>query len=259
MLSRPEHGWSTVTIGRHKLDVSYIEPAAEMLVTTLIRALTCKEASVTFDAEGWHWRLDFSGDETRLTLMSSVTKTHVIPMTAREMAREVLGDLVYGKDEPSLEAAVVKLLAEKGLTLGCAESCTGGLFAKRLTDVPGASRVFRGGVVSYTNEVKSALLGVDPALLEEKGAVSPEVAQAMALGARKALGCDLAISFTGVAGPGPDDRGNPEGLVFAALAYGDEVWVRRLSGWRDRDRIRTMAVSNGLDMIRRMVLGLERK
>jgi hypothetical protein len=93
MLSRPEHGWSTVTIGRHKLDVSYIEPAAEMLVMTLIQALTCKEASVTFDAEGWHWRLDFSGDETRLTLMSSVTKTHVIPMTAREMAREVLGDL----------------------------------------------------------------------------------------------------------------------------------------------------------------------
>ena len=115
------------------------------------------------------------------------------------------------------------------------------------------------GAEDYTNEVKSALLGVDPALLEEKGAVSPEVAQAMALGARKALGCDLAISFTVVAGPGPDDRGNTEGLVFAALAYGDEVWVRRLSGWRDRDRIRTMAVSNGLDMIRRMVLGLERK
>lgn len=93
MLTRPEHGWSTVTIGRHKLDVSYIEPVAEMLVTALIRALTCDEASVTFDAEGWRWRLDFSGDETRLTLMTSVVKTHVVPMTAREMAREVLADL----------------------------------------------------------------------------------------------------------------------------------------------------------------------
>lgn len=93
MLTRPEHGWSTVTIGRHKLDVSYIEPVAEMLVTALIRALTYDEASVTFDAEGWRWRLDFSGDETRLTLMTSVVKTHVVPMTAREMAREVLADL----------------------------------------------------------------------------------------------------------------------------------------------------------------------
>ena len=93
MISRPEHGWSTVTIGSYKLDVSYIEPAAEMLVTALIHALTYDEASVTFDAEGWHWRLDFSGDETRLTLMTSVVKTHVVPMTAREMAREVLDDL----------------------------------------------------------------------------------------------------------------------------------------------------------------------
>ena len=176
-----------------------------------------------------------------------------------EQVRGVLGDLIYGKDEPSLEAAVVKLLKEKGLTLGCAESCTGGLFGKRVTDVPGASEVFKGGVISYTNEVKTALLGVPAELLEEKGAVCAEVAQAMALGVRKALSCDLAISFTGVAGPGPDDRGNPEGLVYAALVYGDEVWVRKLGGWRDRDRIRTMAVSNGLDMVRRMVLGLRQK
>ena len=176
-----------------------------------------------------------------------------------EQVRCVLGDLIYGKDEPSLEAAVVKLLKEKGLTLGCAESCTGGLFGKRVTDVPGASEVFKGGVISYTNEVKTALLGVPAELLEEKGAVCAEVAQAMALGVRKALSCDLAISFTGVAGPGPDDRGNPEGLVYAALVYGDEVWVRKLGGWRDRDRIRTMAVSNGLDMVRRMVLSLRQK
>jgi len=198
--------------------------------------------------------------ELRITAKADTeeeAETLIAPV--EQQVRGVLGDLIYGKDEPSLEAAVVKLLKGKGLTLGCAESCTGGLFGKRVTDVPGASEVFKGGVISYTNEVKTALLGVPAQLLEEKGAVCAEVAQAMALGARKALNCDLAISFTGVAGPGSDDRGNPEGLVYAALVYGDEVWVRKLGGWRDRDRIRTMAVSNGLDMVRRMVLGLERK
>ena len=160
--------------------------------------------------------------ELRITAKANTEEeAEALIAPVEQQVRGVLGDLIYGKDEPSLESAVVKLLTEKGLTLGCAESCTGGLFAKRLTDIPGSSRVFRGGVVSYTNEVKTALLGVSPDLLEEKGAVCPEVAQAMALGARKALGCDLAISFTGVAGPGPDDRGNPEGLVYAALVYGD--------------------------------------
>jgi len=174
--------------------------------------------------------------------------------------RAILGDLVYGRDEPSLESAVVKLLRIKGLTLGCAESCTGGLFAKRITDIPGSSPIFKGGVVSYCNEVKTNLLGVDAALLEEKGAVCPEVAQAMALGARKVLGTDLAISFTGVAGPGPDERGNQEGLVYIALASAEEVWVKKVLtiGRGERDRVRSSATSSGLDMVRRMVLGLKR-
>ena len=111
--------------------------------------------------------------------------------------RALLGDLVYGADVSSLEQVVLAELKARGLTLGAAESCTGGLIAKRMTDLPGASAVFRGGVVSYTNEVKQNLLGVPADLLAARGAVCPEVAGAMAEGARRALGCDLAVSTTG--------------------------------------------------------------
>lgn len=169
---------------------------------------------------------------------------------------QVLGNLIYGKDVENLESVLVSLLIQHGLTLGCAESCTGGLFAKRITDVPGSSRIFKGGIVSYCNEVKANLLGVDPAMLETDGAVSSTVAQAMAKGAREALGCDLAISFTGVAGPGPDDRGNPEGLVYICLASQSTLWTKKFSLGSGRERIRTTAVSYGLDMIRRRILNL---
>ena len=119
---------------------------------------------------------------------------------------------------------MLALLREKGLTFGTAESCTGGLIAKRITDLPGASAAFRGGVVSYATQVKHDLLGVDQALLDRYGAVSEPVAAAMAEGARRALGCDIAVASTGVAGPDPDDRGNPVGLVYLALAAPEGTW-----------------------------------
>ena len=173
--------------------------------------------------------------------------------------RELLGDLVYGADVTSLEQVVLAALKEKGLTLGAAESCTGGLIAKRITDLAGASAVFRGGVVSYTNEVKANVLGVPRDLLDEQGAVCADVARAMAEGARRVLGCDLAVSATGVAGPDSDERGNPVGLVYVALAAPDGCWVRRLdlAGPSDRrDRVRTMAASHAFDMVRRYLAGL---
>ena len=175
---------------------------------------------------------------------------------AEEKLRARFGSLIYGADVPSLEAAVLALLKEKGLTLGSAESCTGGLIAKRMTDLPGASAVFRGGVVSYTNAVKAGVLGVPEALLEEHGAVSEPVARAMAQGARQVLGCDLAVSATGVAGPDPDDRGNPVGLVYVALAAGEDTWVRELQLGKGRERVRTVAASNAFDLVRRYLTGL---
>ena len=125
--------------------------------------------------------------------------------------------------------------------------------------MPGAASVFKGGVVSYHCEVKAGLLGVSQALLDEKGAVCAPVAEQMAQGARQALGTDLAVAVTGVAGPDSDERGNPVGLVFTALAAPGGVWVRQLNlaGMRARrDRIRNLAANHALDMARRWLAGL---
>ena len=178
-----------------------------------------------------------------------------------EEVRALLGDLIYGADVDSLEQVVLGLLQEKGLTLGTAESCTGGLIAKRITDLPGASAVLKGGIVSYTNEVKTNVLGVPAELLKEKGAVCARVAETMAEGARRVLGCDLAVSATGVAGPDSDDRGNPVGLVYVALAAEDGVWVRELNlagAKSQRDRVRAVAASHCFDLVRRYLKGQQK-
>ena len=166
--------------------------------------------------------------------------------------RALLGDTVYGADVPNLETAVLEQLKQAGMTLCTAESCTGGLIAKRLTDVPGSSAMFKGGVVSYCNAVKANVLGVPEELLEEYGAVSEPVAKAMAQGVRKLLNCDLAVATTGVAGPGSDDRGNPAGLVYIALAAEDYVQVRTMTlSTATRARVRTTAAHHAFDLVRR--------
>ena len=176
-----------------------------------------------------------------------------------QQLKDRLGPLVYGADVPSLESVVLEKLKAKGLTFGCAESCTGGLIAKRMTDLPGASAAFRGGVVSYATQVKHTVLGVPEDLLEQFGAVSDPVARAMAQGARKVLGCDLAVSATGVAGPDPDERGNPVGLIFVALSAPDGTWVRELQAGGIRERSRTVAASHAFDLVRRYLDGLPLK
>ena len=164
---------------------------------------------------------------------------------------DLLGDAVYDEDVAGLEETVVHTLQEKGLTIATAESCTGGLIAKRLTDVPGASQVFLGGVVSYTNGVKNHVLGVPASLLESYGAVSAPVARAMAMGVRALTGSDLALSVTGLAGPDGDARGNPVGTVFVALSAPEGVFVRQLALGGDRERIRTLSAHHALDLLRR--------
>ena len=173
--------------------------------------------------------------------------------------RELFGDKVYGVDVPSLEYVVIRDLKEKGLTIGTAESCTGGLMAKRLTDVPGASAAFRGGIVSYTNEIKAGVLGVPQDMLDRLGAVSGEVAAAMAEGARRVLGCDIALSSTGVAGPDRDDRGSEVGTMFVAIATPEGTRVRALHlGARPmRERLRTQTASHAFDLARRYLSGLD--
>jgi PncC family amidohydrolase len=147
------------------------------------------------------------------------------------------------------ELAKQVIYALHGKTLSTAESCTGGGIGAALTAVSGSSAVYCGGVISYTNEVKSALLGVSPELLERVGAVSAEVAEAMAIGVRKSLHTDIAVSVTGLAGPGGDDFGNPVGTVF--IGYADDKQCFSLPCWfsGDRESVRKQTVDAALALI----------
>jgi len=200
-----------------------------------------------------------TGTELRITAHAP-TREEALRLIApvEERVKAILGDKVIGVDVDSLEEVCFALLKDRGLTVGTAESCTGGLLAKLLTDLPGSSAVFRGGVVSYTNGVKAGLLGVPQDLLDRYGAVSPQVAEAMARGAKAALGCDIALSTTGVAGPDADDRGNPIGLVYLGLAWGDQCRVTEFrAGPVERERVRRQAAQTALDLLRRHLTGLD--
>ena len=148
-----------------------------------------------------------------------------------------------------LEKNTVDLLAGRGLTVATAESCTGGLLAKLLTDVPGASKVFPGGIVAYNSQAKTEFLGVDPGLLREKGAVCSEVAIAMANGVRRKFGTDIGIGITGIAGPDSDDSGLQPGTVFIALTTDGQAICKKFDLQGDREQIRAESAVNALNMI----------
>ena len=168
-----------------------------------------------------------------------------------------LGDVVYGVDVSGLEEVCFRLLKEQGLTLATAESCTGGRVAERMTAMPGVSAVYRGGVVSYWSSVKADVLGVPPEILDAHGAVSEPCARAMAEGARRITGADIAVSVTGAAGPDPDERGVPVGIVYIGLATPKGTFCRALDlGKRRRDRIQDLASNHAFDVIRRYLTGL---
>ena len=170
---------------------------------------------------------------------------------------DFLGDYVYGVDVSSLEETCFRILKDKGLTLATAESCTGGRVAERITALPGVSAVYRGGVVSYWTSVKADVLGVPREILDTHGAVSEETALAMAEGARRITGADIAVSVTGVAGPDPDERGVPVGIVYIGLATPDGTFCRPLDlGKRRRDRIQDLSSNHALDVVRRYLTGL---
>ncbi len=175
-----------------------------------------------------------------------------------EHVMQRLGDVVYGVDVECIEESVIKLLREKNMTFSAAESCTGGELAKRFTDMPGASAFFKGGVVTYTNEAKAKLLGIDTALIEEKGAVSYEVAKAMAENVRALLGTDIGVGVTGLAGPDGDGV-HEVGTVFVSLAVEGETFVKELhmGAMRTRSFIRRMAGNNIYDMMRRWLSGID--
>jgi nicotinamide-nucleotide amidase len=162
---------------------------------------------------------------------------------------------LFSRDERPIEEHVLSLCEARGLTLATAESCTGGLVAARLTGIPGASAVVLGGVVAYANEVKEGELDVPAALLEEYGAVSPEVAEAMAHGARERLGADVAVAVTGIAGPDGGTPEKPVGLVYLHVEGPDGGHGREFSFPGDRASIRARATVGALHLVRRHLTG----
>ena len=176
-----------------------------------------------------------------------------------EEIRRRVGSFVYSVDVDSLEALVVDALRAVGKTLATAESCTGGLLAKRITDVAGSSDVFEMGCVTYANRVKEKLLGVPHETIEAHGAVSEETARAMAEGIVRASGADIGVGITGIAGPGGGTAEKPVGLVYIALSDGKSTWVakRQPAGrMKSREWHRHCAASKALDMVRRYLAGL---
>ncbi len=160
---------------------------------------------------------------------------------------------LYGRDERTIEEHVLELCRARGWTLGTAESCTGGLVAARLTSVPGSSAAFRGGIVAYANEVKEGELGVPAELLAEYGAVSPEVAEAMARGARERLGVDVAVAVTGIAGPDGGTPEKPVGLVYLHAEGPDGGVGREFNFPGDRPSIRARSAVGALHLVRRLL------
>ncbi|MDP7557166.1 MAG: competence/damage-inducible protein A [Nitrospinaceae bacterium] len=174
---------------------------------------------------------------------------------AETMVMAAVGEWVYGKDDETLEGKIGEWLRDKGWTLAVAESCTGGLIGHRLTQVSGSSDYFLEGAVTYSNEAKCRRLGVEPSLIRDNGAVSREVALAMAEGVRKSSGANIGLSVTGVAGPGASDN-KPAGTVFIAISDGRESYCEQFRFYHDRSRNKERSAQAALDLLRRWLLNL---
>jgi nicotinamide-nucleotide amidase len=177
---------------------------------------------------------------------------------AERVVRGLMGELVFGVDEETLEEIVVRSLAKQNLTAAFAESCTGGYIANRLTNVPGASDVFLAGLVTYSNDAKIRLLGVKAQTLSDHGAVSEPTVREMASGARERTGADFAISVTGIAGPGGGTSDKPVGTVFIGLADAHGVQAGRFQNPFDRETFKYVTSQQALEWLRRTLLKLAR-
>ncbi len=189
--------------------------------------------------------------------LADAAKAEKVVESAAEAIQAELGEYLISEDDDPLEATVGKLLKARGLTLATAESCTGGLVAKRITDISGSSDYFLGGFITYSNQLKVRELGVSESLLKEKGAVCAEVAREMAIGARERTGADLAIAITGIAGPAGGTKEKPVGTVYMALADDRGIWSRDFIFLPiSRDLVRTLTAETALEIIRRRLLNL---
>ncbi|MBP7865280.1 MAG: competence/damage-inducible protein A [Acidobacteria bacterium] len=194
-----------------------------------------------------------------IELIFTLTGEGASPDTLDKLVKEVqagpLRPHVFSTEGKTMEEVVGDLLKARKLTLGVAESCTGGLLSKRLTDLPGSSAFFVGGAVCYDNRLKTHLADVPPELLEARGAVSSGVAAAMAAGIRRKTVSDASIGITGVAGPGGGTPDKPVGTVYIAVCLGDKSLVKKYLFPGDRERVRAQAAQTALDLLRRLLTG----
>jgi len=217
---------------------------AELLAPRIAALDEGGEATLAFLASG------IEGLKVRLTAKAADARAAAEVLAGEEARiREILGNLVFGVDGATMESTVLGMLRERGASLAVAESLTGGLLGARLTSVPGASDVFRGGIVSYASDLKFGLLAVP-----EGPVVSAAAARAMALGAAEVLGADVGLATTGVAGPA-EQEGRPVGTVYLGLALDGEAEAREVRLPGDRERVRQFAVISVLDLLRRRLLG----
>jgi nicotinamide-nucleotide amidase len=249
---------------------SYVEPAARRLVQGAqhqirLRCFGVPESKLNDELSGLEaahgiqvgYRAHFPEVQVKLLALADTLDVAIARATAAARdARARLGSAVYAEGELELPQITGELLRQRGLSLSLAESCTGGLVGSLLTQHAGASEFLLGGVISYSNQVKVAQLGVEPAVLEAHGAVSAEVARQMADGARQRFGSDLALSLTGIAGPSGATAGKPVGLVYYALSTRTETLVRDVNvTQRPREGVQLYAAWCGLNLIREWVLG----
>jgi len=167
---------------------------------------------------------------------------------------ERLGDNIFGEDDIPLEKVVVDMLVKRGLTISCAESCTGGMVASKLVNIPNVSKVFKEAIVAYSYDAKIERLGVSKEDLRNLGAVSEKIAEQMAIGAAQRGGADIGISTTGIAGPGNGNGAKPVGLVYIGIYINGKVTVKEINCIGDRQRVRNFATSYALDALRRELI-----
>ena len=198
------------------------------------------------------------GTSIRLTVVTRVREQG--QRTLAELEAKIIeraGKYIYGFDDDTLPQVVGKLLKEKGKKLAVAESCTGGLLGKMITDIPGSSEYFIGGIIAYSNELKQKLLSVPEDIIQKFGAVSEECARAMAHGAVNNLGATIGISVTGVAGPDGGTAEKPVGLVYIGLAAPGKLTVKQYNFGKERDRNRDRSAISALEIVRKHLLGID--
>jgi nicotinamide-nucleotide amidase len=203
--------------------------------------------------------LGFRAGAPQMEIKLTVQSDAALPAQrrCREQLEDLIGDHIIGEGDTLLAERVLELLRGEGATLSTAESCTGGLIASMLTRIPGSSDGFHAGFVTYSNDIKSAVLGVAESTLEQHGAVSEPVVREMALGAMERSGADYAIAVSGIAGPDGGTADKPVGTVWLAWGHRDTIRTRNLCWPVERTLFQTMIAAAGLDMLRRMLLGID--